>query len=243
MRELANGGSERLKRHPTYRLLMDQPNEYQTADIFKEQITAHALAWGNGRAYVHRVAGVPVELIPLRPDLTDTYLVDGKKVHVTSPDGDDPLYQLIGEGQFSRLIALADEDVYKIPMLLMIGWRGEPNVHDEPQHLKQGKITLSMLDTMGIKYLVLSDNYKEELPKAIEYIQTLFLMSDGIDTLQLLVSTLNNIKDNIIIDIEEDDDNDYNDPLCSLSTDQIYEYEKLAKNKYLLTPLWNRARS
>jgi hypothetical protein len=50
------------------------------------------------------------------------------------------------------------------------------------------------------------DNYKKELPKAIEYIQTLFLMSDGIDTLQLLVSTLNNIKDNIMLDIEEDDE-------------------------------------
>ena len=69
------------------------------------------------------------------------------------------------------LISLADEDVYKIPMLLMIGWRGEPNVHDEPQHVKQGKITLSMLDTMGIKYLILSDNYQVELTQAINYMQ------------------------------------------------------------------------
>lgn len=69
------------------------------------------------------------------------------------------------------LISLADEDVYKVPMLLMIGWRGEPNVHDEPQHVKQGKITLSMLDTMGIKYLILSDNYQDELAHAINYMK------------------------------------------------------------------------
>lgn len=69
------------------------------------------------------------------------------------------------------LISLADEDVYRIPMLLMIGWRGEPNVHDEPQHVKQGKITLSMLETMGIKYLILSDNYQDELIQAINYMK------------------------------------------------------------------------
>jgi phosphonopyruvate decarboxylase len=67
------------------------------------------------------------------------------------------------------LISLSDEEVYKIPMLLLIGWRGEPNVHDEPQHLKQGKITLSLLDTMGIKYLILTDNFKQEIDQAVQY--------------------------------------------------------------------------
>ena len=70
------------------------------------------------------------------------------------------------------LISLADEDVYNIPMLLMIGWRGEPGVHDEPQHVKQGKITLSMLDTMGIKYLILTDNYQEEIKTALDYMKS-----------------------------------------------------------------------
>ena len=36
------------------------------------------------------------------------------------------------------LLSLADSEVYGIPMILLIGWRGEPNVHDEPQHVKQG---------------------------------------------------------------------------------------------------------
>lgn len=55
------------------------------------------------------------------------------------------------------LLSLADEKVYSIPMLLMIGWRGEPGVHDEPQHVKQGEVTLPLLDTMGIPYVVLPD--------------------------------------------------------------------------------------
>ncbi len=56
------------------------------------------------------------------------------------------------------LLSLTDEDVYSIPVLLVIGWRGEPGVKDEPQHVKQGKVTLSLLELMGIPYLILSDN-------------------------------------------------------------------------------------
>jgi phosphonopyruvate decarboxylase len=56
------------------------------------------------------------------------------------------------------LLSLADTDVYAIPMLLLIGWRGEPNVKDEPQHKKQGRITLELLESMGIKYQMLSSN-------------------------------------------------------------------------------------
>ncbi len=64
-----------------------------------------------------------------------------------------------GEGNIvNPLLSLADEDVYSIPMLLLIGWRGEPGVHDEPQHVKQGKVTLSLLDAMGVAYDVLSDD-------------------------------------------------------------------------------------
>jgi len=59
------------------------------------------------------------------------------------------------------LLSLTDSDVYKIPAILLIGWRGEPGVKDEPQHVKQGKITCLMLDTMGIPYTVVSDNHDE----------------------------------------------------------------------------------
>ncbi|MDR1975213.1 MAG: phosphonopyruvate decarboxylase [Bacteroidales bacterium] len=53
------------------------------------------------------------------------------------------------------LLSLADEKVYKIPMLLMVGWRGEPNVKDEPQHIKQGEVTLDLLAAMKIPYEII----------------------------------------------------------------------------------------
>ncbi|MCF2948127.1 phosphonopyruvate decarboxylase [Paraglaciecola aquimarina] len=53
------------------------------------------------------------------------------------------------------LTSLADPQVYSIPMLLIIGWRGEPGVKDEPQHVKQGLITEKQLDILDIPYLVL----------------------------------------------------------------------------------------
>ena len=55
------------------------------------------------------------------------------------------------------LTSLADKDVYSIPMLLMVGWRGEPGVKDEPQHVKQGRISEELLKTMEIPYAILSD--------------------------------------------------------------------------------------
>jgi phosphonopyruvate decarboxylase len=56
------------------------------------------------------------------------------------------------------LLSLADNEVYRIPLLLVIGWRGEPGVHDEPQHIKQGKVTCSLLESTGIPYAVLEKN-------------------------------------------------------------------------------------
>lgn len=74
------------------------------------------------------------------------------------------------------ICSLADELVYKIPMLFMIGWRGEPNVHDEPQHKKQGLITLSLLETLDINYKVLDKNVTDEemlceVKEACDYIK------------------------------------------------------------------------
>lgn len=81
-----------------------------------------------------------------------------------------------GEGNVvNPLLSLADEDVYGIPMLLLIGWRGEPGVHDEPQHIKQGKVTLSLLEAMQIDYEVLSDQEEEataQIVQAASYMQT-----------------------------------------------------------------------
>lgn len=56
------------------------------------------------------------------------------------------------------LLSLNSEQVYRIPVLLMIGWRGEPGVKDEPQHITQGEVTLDLLKSMKIPYKVLSQN-------------------------------------------------------------------------------------
>lgn len=63
-----------------------------------------------------------------------------------------------GQGNaVNPLASLADSDVYSIPMLLIIGWRGMPGVHDEPQHVKQGKITLELMKTLDIPTEILPD--------------------------------------------------------------------------------------
>ncbi len=77
-----------------------------------------------------------------------------------------------GEGNaVNPLLSLMDADVYKIPLLLIIGWRGEPGAHDEPQHVKQGKVTLSLLKTMGIPYSVLDENWEQQVDGALLAIQ------------------------------------------------------------------------
>ena len=69
------------------------------------------------------------------------------------------------------LLSLSDEKVYKIPMLFIIGYRGEPNVKDEPQHIKQGELTLPLLDTLEIKYLILSEDYQKQIKYCYDYIK------------------------------------------------------------------------
>ena len=69
------------------------------------------------------------------------------------------------------LLSLTDEDVYRVPELLIIGYRGEPGVHDEPQHVKQGKLTLPLLETMGIEYQILNENFKDQIDTAYSYMR------------------------------------------------------------------------
>ena len=80
-----------------------------------------------------------------------------------------------GEGNIiNPLASLTDPDVYNIPVLLVIGWRGKPGVHDEPQHVKQGKVTTGLLNVMGIDYTVLSkeeDKAEAQIKKVVAYMQ------------------------------------------------------------------------
>ncbi|MDC1050732.1 phosphonopyruvate decarboxylase [Candidatus Marinimicrobia bacterium] len=67
------------------------------------------------------------------------------------------------------LLSLCDKEVYSIPMILLIGWRGEPGLKDEPQHKKQGKVQLALLDSMEIDYFIVdkeASNINEIVSKA-----------------------------------------------------------------------------
>lgn len=62
-----------------------------------------------------------------------------------------------GEGNIiNPLASLLNEKIYSIPMIFVVGWRGEPGVHDEPQHIFQGEITCELLNLMGVKNFVVS---------------------------------------------------------------------------------------
>ena len=80
-----------------------------------------------------------------------------------------------GEGNIiNPLASLTDQEVYNIPVLLLIGWRGRPGVHDEPQHVKQGKVTTGLLNVMGVNYEVLSkeeDKAGKQIAKAVKALQ------------------------------------------------------------------------
>ncbi|NQT46819.1 MAG: phosphonopyruvate decarboxylase [Candidatus Omnitrophica bacterium] len=67
------------------------------------------------------------------------------------------------------LTSLTDNDVFGIPMLLIIGWRGEPGKKDAPQHAKMGKVMLPLLDTLGISYEILNaKNINDQIKSAKE---------------------------------------------------------------------------
>ena len=70
------------------------------------------------------------------------------------------------------LISLCDKEIYSIPMLLMVGWRGEPGKKDEPQHVKQGKVMLPMLEAMDLNYFIIKGDKNEDYEttkKALDY--------------------------------------------------------------------------
>ena len=70
-----------------------------------------------------------------------------------------------GEGNIINPVAsLLNDQVYAIPAIFVIGWRGEPGIHDEPQHIYQGKITCDLLDLMDIENFVIDkDTSVDEL--------------------------------------------------------------------------------
>jgi HK97 family phage portal protein len=124
-------GSDPHRVHPAFWLLRDEPNNFQTPDVFKELVTVHALGWGNGRAAIIRDGIRPAELIPMMPDRSDTVMVQGEKYHVTMPCEDDPLRfsdartEMLESGKIPQnMIVLHDRDVLHIIGLGFDGVKG-----------------------------------------------------------------------------------------------------------------------
>lgn len=75
-----------------------------------------------------------------------------------------------GEGNIINPVAsLLNDKVYAIPMVFIVGWRGEPGIHDEPQHIYQGEVTVKLLEDMDIKTFVIGkDTSDEEVSSVME---------------------------------------------------------------------------
>ncbi len=124
--------------------------------------------------------GVPdSQLKPLCNYLMDTYGIDPRHHIIAANEGNctalaagyhlatgriPVIYmQNSGEGNIINPAAsLLNDRVYAIPAVFIIGWRGEPGVHDEPQHIYQGEITLRLLEDMGIAAYVIDRETTEE---------------------------------------------------------------------------------
>lgn len=134
--------------------------------------------------------GVPdSQLKPLCNYLMHTYGIDPKHHLIAANEGNcaalaagchlatgkvPVVYmQNSGEGNIINPAAsLLSDKVYAIPMIFVIGWRGEPGLHDEPQHIYQGEVTLKLLEDMDIASFVISkETTEEELAEAMENFQ------------------------------------------------------------------------
>ena len=71
--------------------------------------------------------------------------------------GKNPVIYMQNSGlgnAINPLASLTHKNVYSIPLILVIGWRGEPGLHDEPQHMVQGAITRTLLENLEIPFVV-----------------------------------------------------------------------------------------
>lgn len=119
-------------------------------------------------------AGVPDSLLrPFCDYLYSTYGVDGKHHIVAANEGNAaalgvgyylatgkiPVIYLQNSGTgniINPLVSLLAKELYGIPAVFVIGWRGEPGENDEPQHIMQGKITCDLLKLLKVSYTVVS---------------------------------------------------------------------------------------
>lgn len=87
-----------------------------------------------------------------------------------------------GEGNIINPAAsLLNERVYAIPVVFIIGWRGEPGVHDEPQHAYQGEVTVKLLEDMGIaSFIIGKETTDDEVAQAMGYFRELLAVGKDV---------------------------------------------------------------
>lgn len=75
-----------------------------------------------------------------------------------------------GEGNIINPVAsLLNDKVYAIPVIFIVGWRGEPGIKDEPQHIYQGEVTVKLLEDMDIAtFIIGKDTSDDEVARAME---------------------------------------------------------------------------
>jgi len=138
-----------------YKFLSERGVHFFTGvpDSLLKSFCAYAAGRGNHITAVNEGAAVALA--------AGSYLATGKV----------PLVYMQNSGignAVNPLLSLADGDVYRIPMILLVGWRGEPGVKDEPQHRKQGKATCTLFEAMGIPYIILPDSIEEAVARLDE---------------------------------------------------------------------------
>lgn len=87
-----------------------------------------------------------------------------------------------GEGNIINPVAsLLNDKVYAIPVVFIVGWRGEPGIHDEPQHIYQGEVTVKLLEDMDIAtFIIGKDTTDEEVEKAMESFRNILSMGKDV---------------------------------------------------------------
>lgn len=87
-----------------------------------------------------------------------------------------------GEGNIINPVAsLLNDKVYAIPMVFIIGWRGEPGLHDEPQHIYQGEVTVKLMEDMGVEtFIIGKDTSDEEVETTMAKFQKLLVAGKNV---------------------------------------------------------------
>ena len=133
---------------------------------------------------IHTIAGVPDSTLK---QFCDAVCLDGGKEfkhYVTANEGaavglatgvylaeKHPCLVYLQNSGLGNIInplaSIANQEVYGIPVLFVVGWRGEPGIKDEPQHVYQGKVTCALLEVMDVPYSVIDDTTSESQLKEI----------------------------------------------------------------------------